>query len=115
MSGGPFPVYVNTVERGPTGLSAFALWRIQQGNPALTPQDFYNYLASLASGSGSSAQQRFVLTAVGSYVANHGISGRPPAVLLNAAGRQVYTDLDYRDGSVSLSFPQPFTGTLFVG
>lgn len=115
---GPEPVVVNVVERGAQGLSAFAVWKIQQNRPDAVEQDFWSYLAGLAGGAGGGggvAQQRFAVNGVASYRAVHTLSGRPSVTLMKLDGTLVYTDVSYAEGVVTLTFPQPFTGVLYLG
>ena len=113
----PKPVVVRVVERGPQGLSAFATWKASQGNPNLTEQDFYNYIASLvpSSGGGGLPQRQYNIAGVSDYVAAHNFPYKPAVLLLLASGEEVETDTYHSAGQVRLVFPAPFTGVLYLG
>ena len=50
-----------------------------------------------------------------SFTANHDFTYAPRVWLLNAASAEVETDVLYAPGQVTVVFPEPFTGTLYLG
>ena len=67
-----------------------------------------------SSGSGL-APVSYALAGVTSYVATHAFPYSPRAWLIDAVGTEVETDVAYAASTVLLTFPTPFTGTLWLG
>ena len=57
----------------------------------------------------------FSITAASSFTASHGFTYSPRAWLVDQAGELVETDVLYAPGQVTVMFPGPFTGTLYLG
>jgi hypothetical protein len=57
----------------------------------------------------------FPINQASSFTAQHNFSFAPNVVLLDSSGELVETDVIYSNGQVILPFPEPFTGTLYLG
>lgn len=57
----------------------------------------------------------FALNSVSSYAATHAFAYKPTVVLLDSGGAPVEADYVYVNSQVVFTFPQPFTGTLYLG
>ena len=68
-----------------------------------------------SSGSSGLAPVSYALSAVTSYAAIHAFPYTPRAWLIDATGAEVETDVTYSASQVLLTFPTPFTGTLWLG
>ena len=65
-------------------------------------------------GTAGGSVETYALAAVSSFDAAHSFSTPPDATLVDASGVLVETDVSYSSGHVYLSFPSPFTGTLYL-
>lgn len=57
----------------------------------------------------------YSLTAVSSIAVDHGLAYAPRTTVVSADGSEVDTDVTHTPGRTTLSFGQPFTGTLYLG
>lgn len=93
---------------GPPGASAYD---IAVANGFVGTQA--EWLASLATG--GITVLTFPITSASSFTASHNFPYRPRAWLVDAAGAEVETDILYAPGQVTVIFPGPFTGILYLG
>lgn len=63
---------------------------------------------------GTGLPSEFAINNVSEYTVTHSLPYAPSIWLLDTAGRLVFTDVIYTATQVTLVFPSPFTGTLFV-
>lgn len=57
----------------------------------------------------------YPLTAVSSVSVDHGLAYAPRTTIVSADGAEVDTDVVQAPGRTTLTFAQPFTGTLYLG
>ena len=93
---------------GPPGSSAYDL-AVAHGFAGTEAE----WLASLASG--GVTVLTLPITAASSFTAPHNFPYRPRTWLIDATGAEVETDVLYAPGQVTVVFPGPFTGTLYLG
>ncbi|MGX9980729.1 hypothetical protein [Methylobacterium fujisawaense] len=55
------------------------------------------------------------LAGAASFAVNHGLSYAPSTVVVDPDGAEVDTDIVHAPGLTTLTFAQPFTGTLYLG
>lgn len=57
----------------------------------------------------------YPLTGAASFAINHGLAYAPSATIVDPDGAEVDTDVAHAPGLTTLTFAQPFTGTLYLG
>lgn len=97
---------------GPPGLPGADAYQIAVADGFQGSRE--DWLASLAA-LGGGGVLTFAITGASSFAASHAFAHRPRVWLVDAAGEEVDTDTHHAPGQVTVIFPGPWTGTLYLG